>query len=209
VKEPQAKLFFYFNGFNSAILEDFSGSLKIQAVADHARKRNFLFLPVSINFRRLEDHSRAILQQVGDDAQWVVFCGSSMGGWFARIMQLQLAQRRPELPIDAIAFNPAFDLGIHGPTLVGPQKNHVTGEEYEWTAEHSEQLKNIENAVDYDAALPFHVYVDRGDEIIAWRHSASRHSTISRFRDFEGGCHSFDHYREALEDFDGACWKRA
>ena len=133
----------------------------------------------------------------------VIFCGSSMGGWLARIMQLSLTEYRPGVKTAAIGFNPAFDLGPNEDFLVGSQMNFVTHEEYEWTAEHARQLKYLEEQVDYDAAQPFYVYCDKGDEVIPWEASANRHRGISRFIAFSGGCHSFDHFDQALSDFAG------
>ncbi|MBT8047071.1 MAG: hypothetical protein KJN69_01395 [Gammaproteobacteria bacterium] len=197
----QSKQFFYFNGFNSAILEDFSDNSKIVAVADFAERKDYRFMPVSIRYRRAGPQASEVLAMVGATVSEVVFCGSSMGGWFARILQLMLNRERPEIKSAAIGFNPAYDLREHGHMLLGPQQNHVTLENYEWTADHGMDLHRLEAAVDYDAALPFFVYLDKGDELIGWEHSAQRHSPISRVTAFEGGCHSFDHYHEALADF--------
>jgi len=196
------KLFYYFNGFNSAILEDYSGNAKIVAAAEYAREKNFRFVPISINFRQAANHRQLILDQINGDE--VIFCGSSMGGWFARIMQLSLTQNRPGIKTAAIGFNPAFDLGPNEDFLIGPQMNYVTFEEYEWTADNARQLKDLEEQVNYDAAQPFYVYCDKGDEVIPWRASAARHQRISHFMAFEGGCHSFDHYTEALRDFNNS-----
>jgi len=202
-----SKLFFYFNGFNSAILDDYSGSLKIVAVAEYAQSRGYDFIPVSICYRQALEQSKEILALVGGSVDEVVFCGSSMGGWLARIMQLLMNKDKPGLKSSAIAFNPAFDLSMYGYMLVGPQLNYVTLEEYEWTINDSEQLRSLESSVDYGAALPFYVYVDKMDEVISWKQSAARHSPISRFVAFEGGSHSFDHFREALSDFETASFK--
>ena len=205
---PPVKLLFYFNGFNSAIPEDWSDNEKIVAVEAYAERRRFRFLPYSINYRTAADHAMEILRLVvtdlGGGPQQVVFSGSSMGGWFARIMQLLLAGERPGLPVAALAFNPAFDLGLHSHMLLGPQVNHVTLEAYEWTEQDSAGLQRLEAAVDYDAPLPFFVYVDKGDEVIGWEHSAARHTSIARFLAFEGGSHSFEHASVALVDFDHA-----
>jgi hypothetical protein len=65
-------------------------------------------------------------------------------------------------------------------------------------------LRELETAVRYGAAQPFFVYLDKGDEVIGWERSAVRHDPISRLIAFEGGCHSFDHFHEALADFDNA-----
>jgi len=201
------KLLFYFNGFNSAILNDYSGSPKIVAVAEYAQSRGYDFNPVSVCYRQAMEQSREILALVGESVDEVVFCGSSMGGWFARIMQLLLSHERPGLISSAIAFNPAYDLAMYGYMLVGPQVNYVTLEGYRWTVDHSMQLKTLERSVDYKAALPFFVYVDKGDEVIGWEGSATKHSAFSRFTAFEGGSHGFDHYQEALLDFDMASTK--
>jgi len=199
------KLLFYFNGFNSAIPGDWSDNEKILAVESYAAARGFRFLPYSVDYRRAGEHAAEILRRsTGETVEQVLFSGSSMGGWFARIVQLLLARERPDLPVRALAFNPAFDLGLHGHMLLGPQVNSVTLEQYEWTAQDSAEMKRLEDSVDYDAPLPFFVYVDKGDEVIGWEHSAARHGRIARFRAFDGGSHSFEHSREALRDFDSA-----
>jgi predicted esterase YcpF (UPF0227 family) len=170
------------------------------------------FLPWTVDYRRAHAVAAEILQSIGracggapDQApRQVIFSGSSMGGWYARIMQLLLARDRPGLPVEALAFNPAFDLGLHGHRLLGPQLNLVTLEQYEWTERDSAALASLEASVDYDAPLPFFVYVDKGDEVIAWERSASRHAPIAHFLAFEGGAHSFENASEALRDFDAA-----
>jgi predicted esterase YcpF (UPF0227 family) len=201
------KLFFYFNGFNSAILKDFSGNRKITAVADFAVSRGYRFIPVSTCYRRAGAHCDEVLSEISDDAEEVVFCGSSMGGWFARILQLKLDQVRPGTRSAAIAFNPAYDLSMHGYLLLGRQVNFVTMEEYQWTSEHGAELRRLETSVEYGLTLPFFVYVDKGDEVIDWERSAAKHSPISRLMLFEGGCHSFDHFSEALVDFESGFTK--
>jgi predicted esterase YcpF (UPF0227 family) len=203
----QDKLFFYFNGFNAAILPDFSGSPKIAAVAEFAVANGFRFMPVSTCYRRAREHLREVLESIPEGIDEVVFCGSSMGGWFARILQLNLNLEKPGLSSAAVAFNPAYDLCDHGHMLQGEQLNFVTGEKYLWTEEHGAELCGLESGVDYDLPLAFHVFIDKGDEVIDWKHSASRHAPISHLTLFDGGCHSFDHYREALVVFGDAFLK--
>ncbi|NCF63636.1 MAG: hypothetical protein GWP58_12365 [Gammaproteobacteria bacterium] len=195
------KYWFYFNGFNSAILNDYSDNPKIVAVAEFARDRGYCFIPESICFRRAREHSEEIMGKLDAEVDEVVFCGSSMGGWLARIMQLKLSGLQPGLRTAAVAFNPAFDLVMYGHMLLGPQVNHVTGEEYTWTREHGRHLSALEREVNYDSNDPFFVFVDKDDELIGWEQSARRHSSIAKFVAFEGGCHSFDHYKEALQSF--------
>ncbi|MDT8321552.1 MAG: YqiA/YcfP family alpha/beta fold hydrolase [Xanthomonadales bacterium] len=193
--------FYYFNGFNAAIPEDYSGSPKVVAAANYARHNGFRFRPVSVNYRAIDEHVERILDDALQAGEQVVFCGSSLGGWLARIMQLLLAAARPGRDVRAIGWNPAFDLHAHGHMLLGPQVNQVTCEAYEWTPAQTARLQALESRVDYDAALPFYVYVDRADEVIDWQASAERHRPIARFLAFEGGSHSFEHFDAALADF--------
>jgi len=198
----EARQLFYFNGLNSAIPENIADNPKIAEVAAFAQRQGFAFHPTPVDYRSAEAHARVVLAQVSDTAEYVIFWGSSMGGWFARIMQLRLAQLRPGLRIEAAAYNPAFDLAIHGHLLLGPQEYKYTGQQYEWTAEDTAALVRLERSVDYDAPLPYHVYVDRDDEVIDAAVSESRLSRIAHFVVYEGGSHSFEHYREAVSDFE-------
>lgn len=198
---------YYYHGFNSAIPDDISSSPKISAVADFCRATGRVFLPQNIDYRYADRYSRELLDAVPEDVESVLFCGASMGGWFARIMQLMLAARRPGLAVEAVVFNPAFNLAEFSHYLEGHQVNYVTGAEHDFTAEHGAMLVALEHSVDYGADLPFWVYVDRDDEVINAEWSRRWHAGYSRFRAFPGGCHSFDHARQALEDFQPGCWK--
>ena len=60
------KLFFYLNGFNSAIPDDFSNSPKIVAAAEYALDQGFRFIPVSIDYRRTAAHFEHILERLDD-----------------------------------------------------------------------------------------------------------------------------------------------
>ena len=200
---------YYFHGFNSGIPEDISTSPKISTVADFCRATGREFLPQNVDFREAERRSREILDSVSPAAERVLFCGASMGGWFARVLQLLLVRERPGLAVEAVVFNPAFNLVEFSHFLEGPQVNYVTGEKYEFTRAHGERLIALERSVDYGADQPFWVYVDQGDETISAEMSERWHAGFSHFRAFPGGCHSFDHSREALEDFEPGCWNRA
>jgi len=206
---PDKNPLFYVHGFNSAIPEDISTSPKISAVADFCRCTGRAFHPLNIDYRKAAQHSREILELVPGDVERVIFCGASMGGWFARVMQLLLARQRPELPVEAVIFNPAFNLAEFSHYLEGHQHNYVTLEEYEFKREHSEQLICLERSVDYHADLPLWVYVDAEDEVINAEWSQKWYSGISRFVAYPGGSHSFEHARDALDDFEPGCWNRA
>jgi predicted esterase YcpF (UPF0227 family) len=198
------KRLYYFNGFNSAIPPDWSDNAKIVAVEAYAERHGYRFLPTTVDYRRATERVDEILGSLPATGGHVIFAGSSMGGWFARIVQLLSARRHPGPRVEALAFNPVFDIARYGHLLVGPQLNFVTREAYEWTDRNSLQLARLEASVDYDEPLPFYVYVDRGDEIISWELSAERHRPIARFRSYPGGSHRFEHAAAALKDYHSA-----
>ena len=206
--DPRNPLY-YFHGFASAIPTDYAESPKISAVADFCRATGRDFRPQNVDFRHATGRSREVLGSIGPEAERVTFIGASMGGWFARIMQLLLLRERPGLPVDAVAFNPAFNLEEFSHYLEGAQENYVTGERFEFTLEHGRRLVELERSVDYRSAAPFRVYADRGDETISADWSERYHQGFAVFTAYPGGCHSFDHAREALEDYESGCWNRA
>ena len=203
--EEGRRLFFYFNGFNSGILDDFSGSAKIVAAHDFAVGQGYGFVPVSTCYREVEEVYESVLARIDGSVPEVVFCGSSMGGWFARVLQLTARQRWPGLSAACIAWNPAYNLAELAEVLLGPQQNFVTGERYEWTREHGEAMVRLERASGYPAAPPqdrsWYVYVDEDDEVIPLDGSREWHGERAIFTVFNGGCHSFDHAPESLEHF--------
>ncbi len=197
----------YCHGFNSGIPDDISTSPKIQAVSDFCRATGRDFRPQNVDYRFADRHAREILASIGSGVEQVLFCGASMGGWFSRVLQLLLARDRPGLRVEAVVFNPAFNLAEFSHHLEGHQVNFVTGAEYEFTAEHGAVLIGLERAVDFKADLPLWVYVDSGDEVINAEWSRRWYAGFSRFVAYPGGSHSFEHAREALEDYQPGCWK--
>ena len=191
-------LFFYFNGFNSAIPDEIEPGSKLDEAQRFAAANGYRFRPVTIEYRRAAAQLEEILAGIPEDAEEVVFCGTSMGGWFARIAQVAAA--RAGLRALAVAFNPVARLE-NMRAFEGPQLNYVTGERYQWRAKDTERLLALEASVDFGADLPFWVFCDKGDELIDWRLSRERYGAMARFHAFEGGEHRFIHAREALEIF--------
>lgn len=200
---------YYCHGFASAIPEDWSSSPKITAVAEFCRRTGREFRPQDVDYREADRRCDEILATVEPGVARVTFCGASMGGWFSRILQLRLLQQRPSLRVEAVVFNPAFNLVEFSHFLEGPQQNYVTDAEFTFTPEHGRRLVALERSVDYRGDAPFWVYVDREDETIDAGWSEAFHAGFARFRVYQGGSHSFEHTREALEDFEPGCWNRS
>lgn len=200
-RENCLKRLYYFNGFNSAIPDEIEPGSKLDEVRRFCARRDFDLCPVTVDYRRAGEQRDEILATIPDDAHELVFCGTSMGGWFSRILQVSAA--RPGRRVSAVAFNPVVRLE-NMRRHEGPQLNFVTGERYHWGSADSERLIGVQAAVDFEADLPFWVFCDQGDELIDWRESRARYAPIARFHAFEGGEHRFIHAREALAIFEQA-----
>ena len=136
-----------------------------------------MFVPVTIDYRRVFEHREEVLQRVDPAAGEVIFCGTSMGGWFARILQLTLDARGFPGNTVTLAFNPAFNIAAITDHFEGSWVNFVTFERYEWSSEDSRQLVRMDSSVQYDAGGNFYVYVDKRDEVFDWQASAAWHSS--------------------------------
>ena len=102
----------------------------------------------------------------------------------------------------------ALDNGVEVTFTGAAAGSFQTGEQFEFTPDDSRALVRLEASVEYREDTPFWVYVDRDDETINAEWSERFHAGFARFRAFPGGSHSFDHAREALEDYEPGCWNR-
>lgn len=126
------RTFFYFHGFNSA-----PGTDKAQALRDAFPAATVREPEIPYHrggwFAGLEAQAR---EATGTGP--VVLAGTSLGGFVA----LQLARR---LDLKALVANPVV-WARHMMQFVGSQANFATGFQYEWTAEHVNDLEDLETA---------------------------------------------------------------
>lgn len=101
------------------------------------------------------------------DPREVTLVGSSLGGYYATWLAEHLDMR-------AVLVNPAvrpYDLLMPG---VGPQTNLYTGEQYEFTAQHVDELRALE--VDHITPRRYLLIVATGDEVLDYRDAARRYA---------------------------------
>ncbi|MBE2260818.1 MAG: alpha/beta fold hydrolase [Candidatus Accumulibacter sp.] len=112
--------------------------------------------------------------------------GSSLGGYYAA----WLAEKHD---LRAVLINPAVMAPALLGGLVGTQSNFHTGERFEFTAEHVEQLR----ALDLPQVTPWRylLLVETGDEVLDYRRAVARYAG-SRQVVVEGGDHSFTRFPE-------------
>ena len=114
--------------------------------------------------------------------------GSSLGGYYAT----WLAEKHD---LRAALVNPAVVAPLSLNAYIGTQKNLYTGETFEFTAGHIDQLR----ALECTAITPvrYLLLVETGDEVLDCRDAVRRYAG-SRQEVFEGGDHSFTRFPDLL-----------
>jgi len=114
--------------------------------------------------------------------------GSSLGGFFAT----SLAERHG---LRAALINPLVAPPLLSDSVIGEHLNLYTGERFNFTAEHVEQLRALETP----RVTPenYLLLVETGDEVLDYRQAVARYAGCRQMV-FEGGDHSFTHFAELL-----------
>lgn len=117
--------------------------------------------------------------------------GSSLGGYYST----WLAQRH-DLP--AVLVNPAVVAPLSLETYVGKQTNLYTGEQFDFTERHIEELRAIEvPAVSQPGR--FWLLVETGDEVLDYRNAVTKYAG-ARQTVLKGGDHGFSRWNDYLDD---------
>lgn len=130
-------------------------------------------------------------------AQEVFLLGSSLGGFYALNLAL-------EFPLRAVLINPALrDVAAGLAAYLGTQTNYKTGENYLWTSQDLEDLRQLEVDPEHVKAASSRIlaYLDAADEILP----SPAHFALLQFWQipvhmYPGGDHLFQHLSEALAD---------
>ncbi len=114
--------------------------------------------------------------------------GSSLGGYYAT----WLAEKHD---LRAALVNPAVVAPLSLNAYIGTQKNLHTGETFEFTVGHIDQLRALECAVITPAR--YLLLVETGDEVLDYREAVRRYAGC-RQDVFAGGDHSFTRFPDLL-----------
>ena len=123
----------------------------------------------------------ALLRGLVEQNPGAALIGSSLGGYYATWLAEHHASR-------VVLVNPAVRpyelLAGH----IGRQKNLYTGEEYEFTRAHVDELRALECAT----IMPqrYFLMVETGDEVLDYRHAVERYRGARQLV-IEGGDHGF------------------
>lgn len=174
----------YIHGFNSA-----PGSFKAQLVGERMRVlgREGEYLVPAQPHRPAQ--AMTLLRDVVERHPGAALIGSSLGGYYATWLAERYALR-------TVLVNPAvrpYEL-LKG--YLGAQKNLYTGVEYEFTAQHIEELKALEVA----AVTPEHylLLTRTGDEVLDYRLAVEKYSGARQWV-IPGGDHGFGDFGAYLD----------
>lgn len=123
-----------------------------------------------------------------------VLVGSSLGGFYATWLAERFALR-------AVLVNPAVRPYELLAGLVGRQQNFHTGEHYDFTPQHVEELR----ALEVETIHPAHylLMVQTGDEVLDYRHAVEKYRGARQLV-IKGGDHGFSDFAthiDAILDF--------
>ncbi len=114
--------------------------------------------------------------------------GSSLGGFYSTYLTEKHDLR-------AALINPAVVAPLSLNAYIGTQQNLHTGETFEFTAEHIEQLRALEcGTITPERYL---LLVETGDEVLDYRQAVARYAGC-RQEIFPGGDHSFTRFPDLL-----------
>jgi uncharacterized protein len=122
--------------------------------------------------------------------------GSSLGGYYSTYLA-------ETFDLKAVLVNPAVVAHLSLQQYIGPQRWLYTGESFEFTLAHIDELRAIALPV---LAKPqrFWLLVEEGDETLDFRHAVARYAG-ARQTVLPGGDHSFTRWNDYLDsiiDFD-------
>ena len=121
--------------------------------------------------------------------------GSSLGGFYATVVAQRLGCR-------AALLNPAVHPHTHFAKYLGPQRNMYTGEEFELTREHVEELRALDPAA-ITRPQRYWLFVETGDVTLDYR------DAVAFYRDslhtiVRGGDHTLVSFPEHVPEL--AAW---
>ena len=179
----------YLHGFRSA-----PASIKARALKARMVERGLgeLFwceqLPVSPHAAiALAEAEIARAQRAGLQPTVV---GSSLGGYYAT----WLAERHG---LRAVLINPAVVAPLALESFVGTQDNLYTGERFEFTHQHLDELRTLEVAA-ITRPERYWLLAETGDEVLDYSHAVIKYAG-ARQTILEGGNHGFSRWNDYLD----------
>ncbi|OED49137.1 hypothetical protein ACH42_02095 [Endozoicomonas sp. (ex Bugula neritina AB1)] len=128
----------------------------------------------------------------------VYIIGSSLGGYLGTWLHQYLLSMGYNHPVRLVMINPAAHAYDLLEQFIGPQVNLYTGEQWELTHKHAEQLKELDVDI-LKSKKSILLLVQMGDEVLDYRLAEKKYNKC-RLVIQEGGNHSFTGYEYMLPD---------
>jgi predicted esterase YcpF (UPF0227 family) len=178
-------LILYLHGFTSG-----PQSHKAQALGQRMRERGLGDKFLSPQLPAAPQDAIALATDLIDRHGVTTVIGSSLGGYYATYLA-------ETFDLNGVLVNPAVVAHLSLQQYVGPQRWLYTGESFEFTLNHVEQLRTIEIPV---LAKPerFWLLVEQGDETLDYRDAVRRYLG-ARQTVLAGGDHSFTRWNAVLD----------
>ena len=178
----------YLHGFISS-----PQSRKAEMLGDYVRN----YAP-GLGYRVPELHHRPsqAIEQIAEACAGVApadltFVGSSLGGFYATVMAERLGCR-------AALLNPAVHPHTHFKRYLGPQTNLYTGEAFELTPQHVEELRALDPPA-ITRPERYWLFVETGDEVLDYREAVAYYAGALQ-EVVRGGDHSLITFPERIPD---------
>lgn len=177
----------YIHGFNSAGYGE-----KVNHLREVFKPRNVISPTLHYDPEEAISQLEFLTDAIKEKDNLFVF-GTSLGGFYA----LYLTEK---FKVPSVLINPSIDPYTSLQKQLGPQKNFKTEEEYIFTQEHLEKLKNYYVKDLKSLKDLVYVYLDEKDELLDSKETAKYfegfHVVV-----YPDGNHRFTHMKELIEDF--------
>jgi len=132
-----------------------------------------------------------IIKKVGAGGTAITLIGSSLGGYYAT----HLAEKHG---LKAVLVNPAVVAAIELERYLGPQTWLYSGEAFEFTRQHIEELRALQVPALADPSR-YWLLAEEGDETLDYRQAVARYAG-ARQTVLPGGDHSFTRWDDYLDE---------
>lgn len=188
------RVLIYIHGFNSSALSYKAGLLR-EHMAELGQADQYACPELPHRPARAIALLRGMLE--GHDPASVTLVGSSLGGFYSTWLVEHLGVR-------AVLVNPAVrPCGLLAAHL-GPQKNLYTGETYELTPQHIDELRALE--VESITPSRYLLITATGDEVLDYRAGVERYAGCEQIV-VPGSDHGFREFADHLDTVVGF-WRR-
>jgi predicted esterase YcpF (UPF0227 family) len=127
----------------------------------------------------------------GVDSSELTLIGSSLGGFYATVLAESLGCR-------AAVINPAVHPHTHFARYLGPQKNMYTGEAFELTQAHVDELRAMDPPA-ISRPARYWLFVETGDEVLDYREALAYYAGACQTV-IQGGDHTLASFPEHIPE---------